>query len=191
MADAIAQHIQGGVAAIFTILQLVRFDVGIDLAAPDRVERPDEGQVALADGDLRGRFGQREVAAAAEEIEEDGLDTVVGVVAEENLAAAVGAAEIGEEAVARGASCGLDGKFFCFRQGADILLSGLEMQLVASREFFDEAGVCGGFAPAQGVVEVADDEFFEPGGVEKMEEGDTVAAAGDADEVFPIWREVL
>jgi hypothetical protein len=41
------------------------------------------------------------------------------------------------------------------------------------------------------MVEVADDEFFEAGGVEEMQQGDGIAPAGDADEVFPLGREVL
>ena len=41
------------------------------------------------------------------------------------------------------------------------------------------------------MVEVADDQLVETGAVEEMQQGNRIASAGDADEVFLAWREVL
>ena len=112
MADAVAEKVEPGVARVLAELEAFGLDVGVDLLAPDRVERAEELERAIVDDDLRGGFGQGEVAAATEQVEEDGLDAVVGVVAEDELAAAVLATESLEKQVAGVAGGGLEREFF-------------------------------------------------------------------------------
>ena len=99
MADAVADHVCLGIRFVLAELELVGFDVVVDLPAPDRVERSDEGELAPADADLGWRPRQGELGAPAEQVDEGGLDAVVGVVAEDDLPAAPAAAEVGEELV--------------------------------------------------------------------------------------------
>jgi hypothetical protein len=132
-----------------------------------------------------------EPGAAAEKIDEGGLCGVVGVVAEEDLAAAVRTTDLGEKLVSRLPRGRFEGEFLCLCQGADVGAGTLEVEVVGGGEPTGETGVGAGLSPAEAMVEVADDEFVEAGGLERVEQCDTIAAARDADQVSPVCREVL
>jgi len=52
VADAVAEVIRGSIGGVLAEFDSVGGDVVVDLGAPDRVERADEGQRALADLDF-------------------------------------------------------------------------------------------------------------------------------------------
>ena len=98
----------------------MRFDVAVDLRSCCGEEWADEGEGALADADLGGRFELGEAATAAEQVEERRLGRVASVVAEDDSVAAVFLADSGEELVAGVAGGGFEGKFLFFCEGADV-----------------------------------------------------------------------
>jgi hypothetical protein len=146
VAQAVADDIGLRVGSVFAEFQAVIFDVGVDLAAPDWVERAEERERPPADTDVRGWLRQGEFAASAEQVDKGALDPVVGVVAEDDLAAVVIFAKIGEELVARLAGGGLDGEFLCLGQGADVGFGNLGWEAEFAGQFLDEVGVGGGLA---------------------------------------------
>ncbi len=115
-------------------------------------------------------------AAAAQELEQVGLDLVVGVVGEDEVGRAELARDLSEEAVARGAGVGF--AHFVFAAGA--VFAGDELEAEMAGEIAHGDGVGGAFlAPA--VVEMEDDGLAARGD-ERVEERDGIDAAGDGGE---------
>jgi len=117
----------------------------------------------------------------AEEIEEERLDLVVGVMREEEPGALTVARGLREKSVAGLAARGFDGLPPSPGAARDILPSDDRFKPAIPGEFCHEARVLRAFR-SQRVVEVTHDQVLETCGEQLVQQGHGVTPAGDADQ---------
>ena len=104
--DAVAAGLELGIGHIVDKGDAVGLDVGIDFGPREGQQRMNHAEVGVVgDGPDAVEAGE---AGATEEVEEEGLDRVVGMVCGGHAAVAVAAAEVGKEGVAQLAGGFLD-----------------------------------------------------------------------------------
>jgi hypothetical protein len=131
----------------------------------------------------RNGFHAAETGAAAQQIGEDGFHLIVGVVGEENRAAAVSAGAGSEETVTRMPPCRFKRKTVPFRLSPDVCGSFHEGKREPDGQLPDESGVLVRVAVAQLVIEVADDDAVVDGCfVQGVQQDDRVDSSGDGGE---------
>ena len=125
---------------------------------------------------------------AAEEIVQEGLDLIVGVMREEDARARALDRGACEKFMACTACGGLDGNALLFCERGDVGFADDAFDAERARRFFHEYGILAALG-AQPVVEVDGDQFFKSARVQPVQERDGVASAGDGDEVRIARRE--
>lgn len=186
VADAVAEEIQRGVAAVGPGPQSMCAGVGGEV-------RSGEGEQGSGDLDIGvgGRRAERPHASqtfgtsAAQPAEEEEFDLVIGVMGEGDALGAGFASRAGEEGVTELAGGHLDGEVFPAGDGGDVGRVDNAGELEAPGEALDPGGVGVAGVAAQAVVEVGDDQppsMARGEGGEGVEEDERIKAAGDADD---------
>jgi len=139
-------------------------------------------------GDL-AHAGETCRASAAEQIDQECLGQIVGVMAKENGAAAPATSHFGEESITRIPGGSLNRDFFFPGESTHIGYAHLDLKIVLLGELLDETGVGLAFLAAQSVIEMADDKFPVAQFGEVMEQRDRIAATRDTHEVGSVeWK---
>ena len=122
-------------------------------------------------------------ARSAEQVDQERFDNIVSMVAEEDRAAAPATRHLREKRVARRACRCFDRLFRLSRELADIGSAEVKFDRMTTGEPLDEPRVTSGAAPAQPVVEVADDKLAVAESDEPVQEGDRIAPSRYTDEI--------
>lgn len=182
-AEAIAGVEERGVGGVFAMADFSAGGVGLDVGAPDAepwAEDLEGDAVDLAEG--AGAHAAKAGGAAAEEIEEEGLDLIVGVMGEEEDAAAGLACGGGEEGVTGVAGGCLNGELESAGEGGNIGAAGDDGEAQPAGEGLDETGIGGSGRAAEAMIEVEDDEVAKAVVEKGVKERGGIDTAGDADE---------
>lgn len=188
----ITHRAQTLVADVFSILQPSRLYILIDFLAPNAKQgsnNPEFGprhatRTNLAHAAKAGRPG------AAKQIHQESLNEIIRVVAEENRLAPSAPRDACKKFVTRHASRRFQRLFRSAGQRAHIRLIDLELTMKPGSQTFDELRIGLARATAQLMIEMADDEAPVAKIEELMQQGDRIAAAGDADEVSLLLRKL-
>ena len=186
VSDAVSRVGTAVIRGVFTVFELVLGGVGFDLAAPGPEKRAEKGERTAADfeGSFLGHAAEPGGTGAAEEILQDGLGLVFGVVGEIDAIGAVDPGGFGKAGVAGTAGGELQGNSLVCGESFHVFPDDVRGIAVFLCELLDEAGVGGRGATTEAVVEVNDDEFFCSGAVEQVQQNYGIPAARDGDEGF-------
>ena len=109
---------------------------------------------------------------------------------EKNRAAASAFRDLREKFVARLARRGFDRHLLFRGQRTNVGRLDGKIDIVFGGEFFDETRIGRGRSAAQLMIQMADDQIFVAKIDKRMQERDGIAAAGDADEIARLGREM-
>src|SRR5438874_10280286 len=127
--------------------------------------------------------GEARRSCSTKQIEQGRFDQIIGMMGEENGAAATSPRDEGEEGKTSGACRRLDGQFRFGGEFANVSQPDLARQVERAGQSRDKARVCLGTASTQLVIEVADDEAIVAVREKLMQKSHGIAAGRDADEV--------
>ncbi len=181
MTQTVATVRGGGVAGILAKSETMLSEEGLDVSAPPRQQGAMQGEAV---GELLQRLHASESGKPGPTagVGEHRLGLVLGMMREEDIADAEPRTDAGEELMAGLAGGGFNGKPAAFCKRAYVRPADLARQAVLPCETADKSGVLARLAPAQAVVEMADDERSVALLHKPMQEHDRIPPAGDGDE---------
>lgn len=138
--QAIATMVGGGVGGVFAKVDAVRQDELIDFAAA-YMEQGTELDEAVVRGGTEAHAAESGESGAAEEIPEDGLGLIVGVMREEDKRRAMLQRHATEKVISRAPAGEFDGDVLSFRGACDVSLRGLTFHAQLFGKPGDEEGI--------------------------------------------------
>jgi hypothetical protein len=161
VAEAVAGEGEFAVGGVVAVGEFVAGRVVVDFAPSRGEERAQEGEGLVIDCDFALRLHSLEPGGPAQEVEEDALGLVLGVVGEEDAGDAGSAGDLGEKVVAGMARGGFERLAGFLREGGNVAFLRGEGEMMSRGKFVHEGGVGFGVFASELMIEVDEVEIFE------------------------------